>query len=277
MPKTKKIVKTIESYFYKRRAHTAGILSGPKRETWFSAECFAALAERKISKEGPLTYWGELSHGTIAKALNAKLGKGRPSKIPDMAAILPADRELAVGTIVENKLIRADEKPESILKGLRTQMVNAERCWPGTSIVGLIFIAGVTHAKEPKYNKVLKEVVAAVEGVFAGVQNFRWINHDKVHRIFDETYTEFAYPAMHFSLALCAIELSSALLPLDDAVCVTRKEKQTAPSVLRSLRTRPETPKPHRSPKWNSPSMPFAGNYIESQDSLRHSKRKTAP
>jgi hypothetical protein len=249
MPNAKKILNTIQSYFYKNRAHTSGILSGPKRETWFSAECFVALAERKISKEGPLTYWGELSHGTIAKALKAKPSKGKPSKIPDIAAILPGDGKKAVGTIIENKLILADEKPESILESLKTQMLNAERLWPGTSVIGLIFIAGVTHAKVPKYNKVLKEVVAATEGVFAGVPNFRWISRDKVHRIFDEIYTEFAYPAMHFSLALCSIELSSAPRPSDDVVSMATKKNQSAPPILRSLRTRPETPKPRRSPK----------------------------
>ena len=224
MPQAKNVVKTIESYFYKKRTHTANILIGPKRETWFSAECFAALGERRISKEGPMTYWGELSHGKIAKALNAKPGKGKRSMIPDVAAILPADGKNAVGTIIENKLILAHERPNVILEDLKKQMLNAEALWPDTSIVGLIFIAGVTHAVEKKYNKLLKKevpepiynkalkrVVEAVEGVFTGVPRFRWINNDKVHRIFDDTYTEFAFPATHFSLALCSIELSSEI------------------------------------------------------------------
>jgi hypothetical protein len=57
MPKAKKIVNTIRSYFYKRRTHTAGVLSRPKRETWFSAECFLWLSEgfrkRGRSRIGP--------------------------------------------------------------------------------------------------------------------------------------------------------------------------------------------------------------------------------
>lgn len=263
MPKASEIVKIIDSYFYKNRTRTANVLSGPKRETWFSAECFAALAERRISKEGPLTYWGEVSHGTIAKKLNVKPNNGDPSKMPDIAAILPADGKKAVGTIIENKLVLAHEDPADILESLKEQMLNAEALWPGAPIIGLIFIAGVTHAVEKKYNKLLKKrtseptykkflnkMTTAVDNMFTGVPTFRWIEKGKVHRVFDEGHTEFAYPAMHFSLALCSIELSSAPLPAEDAVSGLAEDNQPQSPVHRTLRTRPKTPKPRLCSKW---------------------------
>jgi hypothetical protein len=258
MPKVEKVVQTIQSYFYKKRKHTARILSGPKRETWFSAECFVALAQRQISAEGPLTHWGELCHRTIAKKLNAQSlntqsRTGSFAKVPDVAVILPIEGKKAVGMIIENKLILADEKPGAILKSLKQQMLNAEKLWPTISVVGLVFIAGVTHTKHAKFNKFEKEIVTNVESLFAGVPTFRWIFPGRVHRIFDGAETEFAYPAMHFSLALCSFELSP--LPLPSALAAPQSSRKPVPEppVVRSLRTRPLSPKPRRSPKWNQP------------------------
>ena len=115
--------------------------------------------------------------------------------IPDIVAILPSDGKQAVGTIIENELILADDNPAAIIKDLKNQMLNAERLWPGTSVLGLIFIAGVTHAvkleddKRPKrkkkknekeekkssqpfYPKLLKEIELSVNAEFASVPNF---------------------------------------------------------------------------------------------------------
>lgn len=251
MPKPKTVVKAIESYFYKRRNHTARILSGPKRETWFSAECFVALAQREISEEGPLTHWGEITHRKMAKKLKASPGAGVLSKLPDVAAILPAGGNAAVSLIIENKVILGGEKPEGTIENLKEQMLNAQNVWPGASIVGLIFVAAVSHAKKPKYSDRLRRVVATTDKVFDGVLGFRWVRQEKVHRIFDEVGTRFAYPAMHFSLALCSIELSSQVAAVDESL-ETAAEPQAPPPVIRSPRTRPTVPKPRRSPKWDT-------------------------
>jgi hypothetical protein len=141
LPKAAQIVQTIQSYFYKKRKHTARILSGPKRETWFSAECFVALAQRRISDEGPLTHWGERTHQTIANRLKAQSEVGMSDMVPNVALILPVDGQDAVGMIIENKLILAGETPDTVLGSLKKQMVNAEQLWPGASVVGLVFIA----------------------------------------------------------------------------------------------------------------------------------------
>lgn len=251
MPKAEKVVQTIRSYFYRKRKHTARILSGPKRETWFSAECFVALAQRRISNEGPLTHWGERTHQTIAKRLKAKSRMGASGMVPDVAVILPVDGEKAVGMIIENKLILADEKPDAILKDLKKQMLNAELLWPSASVVGLVFIAGVTHTDKPKYKAVVQEIVAKVENLFAGSSSFRWVSPDKVHRIFDEAETELAYPAMHFSLALCSFELSWSPSQIAQATPQHARNEIPEPPVLRTLRTRPVNPNPRRSPKRN--------------------------
>jgi hypothetical protein len=246
----KDVLKTIESYFSKRRTHTARILSGPKREAWFSAECFVALAQREIAEDGPLTHWGEITHQNISNRVKASPGAGELSKLPDVAVILPTEGNAAVGMIIENKVILGSEKPDGPLEKLREQMLNARKIWPEASILGLIFIAAVTHAKTPKYNDVLKEVAATTEKVFAGISGFHWIHKDKIHRIFDQVETRFAYPAMHFSLALCSIELPSALqTAVDDKPSDTGPRLEAPLQVLRSLRTRPLVQQERRSSK----------------------------
>jgi hypothetical protein len=130
---------------------------------------------REISEEGPLTHWGEITHRKMAKKLKASPGAGILSKLPDVAAILPAGGNAAVSLIIENKVILGGEKPEGTIENLKEQMLNAQNVWPGASIVGLIFVAAVSHAKKPKYSDLLRRVVATTDKVFDGVLGFRWV------------------------------------------------------------------------------------------------------
>jgi hypothetical protein len=90
--------------------------------------CFVALAQREISEEGPLTHWGEITHRKMAKKLKASPGAGVLSKLPDMAAILPAGGNAAVSLIIENKVILGGEKPEGTIENLK----EPERLAPGS-------------------------------------------------------------------------------------------------------------------------------------------------
>jgi hypothetical protein len=249
MPDSTEVLKVIEKHFHTRRTHTARVLSGPKREAWFSAECFVALAQRKILKEGPITHWGELSYSKITKRVKAIAGSGELSKLPDLVAALPTDGNSAISLIIENKVISGAENPRKTLSDLKKQMLNARKIRPDAEVLGIIFIVAATHTKKPTYKGVLKGVADSVEDTFMRIKGFRWLYAEKIRRVFDEVGTELAYPAMHFSLALCAIELqpSGHVRAPQIPVASPVMPDNTAP-VLRSLRTRPLIPKPKRSP-----------------------------
>ena len=250
MPDVAAVVRSIEGHFRKRRVHTAQVLTGPKRETWFSAECFVALAQRRILKEEFITYWGERTYSTLTKVVEARPGLGELARLFDLVAVLPGTGDSAVSLIIENKLILGDEGPGQILQGLKKQMLNARKICSEANVLGNIFFAAVTYQKKPKYSDLLKGVTDSANSIFLGSEGFQWVESQKVRKVFDAVSSGFAYPAMHFSLVLCAVELPP--LALDGLPQSTIAPIPAGPGVqpvLRSLRTRPQTPKPPRSPK----------------------------
>jgi hypothetical protein len=134
-------------------------------------------------------------------------------------------------------------------------MLNARKIFPDAHVLGNIFVAGVAHQKKVKYADILKGVTDSADSILLATKGFRWVEGRKIRKVFDDASSQFAYPAMHFSLALCAIELPP--LTLDGRPQSTSAPIPAVPDVqpvLRSLRTRPQTPKPPRSPKSITPS-----------------------
>lgn len=146
MPQPTEIADWLLDYFRTNKQRTARVLTGPKRETWFSAECFVALTgaggpDAEMSDEGPLTYWGEVQYKTFFSRVKAPLREGSHRSKPDIICALPVMGEAAIDTVIEIKLILNDEKSDGCLSDLKKQMLNARQLFPQGKVLGVVFLA----------------------------------------------------------------------------------------------------------------------------------------
>lgn len=133
------------------------VVTGPKRETWFNAECISALAQAQdadLSKS--FVVHGELSYSTIYRELlqngtSQEPSKGDGRKVPDVFGYSHNNGNIAF--IIEAKLIDEldDKKSQSSLIELQQQLETANSVLPNATVLGIIF--AVHHISRPVSKK----------------------------------------------------------------------------------------------------------------------------
>jgi hypothetical protein len=212
MPSASSIAAWIEDYFRAHKERTAAVLSGPKRETWFSAETFVALcSEITPHPEDPLfpnfSCWGEQEFATVFALIEATHPlAGEPRRKPDIVCYNASMGIEAVEAVIEIKLVRNDEKPKSCLTDLKKQLTNASMLFPNAEIIGVIFFAVAPYLTPETSRKASEQLKQAIKGVFPADAGFAEISKSTVEPIFDSVPTSFHFPQMHVSLSLAVIK-----------------------------------------------------------------------
>jgi hypothetical protein len=213
MPSSFEIADWVSNHFAANQLHTANILAGPKRETWFSAETFVALcsASRPL-KEDPLlpefSCWGEEQFATIFKKVSAKQGIGDTGRKPDIVCYLPKDGDEAIDAILELKLVLNSENPISAVNDLKAQMNNARGLSSNSKVLGLIFYAAAPYKTPGTFDKSTRDLRVAIEQILPDAEGFAWVAGHETANIFRTVYTTYHYPSMVVSLALAVRELT---------------------------------------------------------------------
>jgi hypothetical protein len=212
IPSPIEIVGWIAEYFAAHRRHTADILAGPKRETWFSSESFVALSlQGKPHPDHPLlpafSCWGEQEFGTIFKLIAAKRGGGDHRRKPDIVCYRPVDGIEAVSTVIEIKLVRNDENPEPCLNELKEQLSNARLLFSDADLLGLVFLAAAPFTTPRTWESASKRLNSAIASCFP---RSGCIATTGSISIFEMVPTQFHYPEMYVSLEIASVTYSSS-------------------------------------------------------------------
>lgn len=144
-PKQKaRLVAVLDKHFGKRRDFYH-IVTGPKRETWFTAESIAALSRAESgSLSRGFIIFGEKSYSNMLRELKLKASSSKGlSKIPDIVGY--SFRNNAVAFVLEAKLIDEldDDEAKTILADLKKQLDRAKTILPSATAIGIVF--GVHH------------------------------------------------------------------------------------------------------------------------------------
>lgn len=131
------------------------IVTGPRRETWFTAESIAVLSKEECSElDKGFLITGEQSYtkllhdsGTIATQEDGL------RRIPDIVGFSARCKKAKIAFIIEAKLIDSMKSARKTLHDLFEQLAFAKKMFPTVVVVGFVFL--VHH----RYN-------AARDGVF---------------------------------------------------------------------------------------------------------------
>jgi hypothetical protein len=205
------------AHFRSLGVHAADVISGPKRETWFSSEVFVALHRNTFLDEchvPSFSCWGEEQYRTVFGKIEADpTGSEGLSCKPDVVCYLPENGVDAVTAVIELKLIldRADEDTRPIIRDLRKQLLNARQLFRGAQILGFIFIAAAPITTPTQFIQSVGRIKAEVESELPSTDGFGWVAAYECAMLLNSVRTSFEYPAMHVSLALGALELQAAI------------------------------------------------------------------
>ena len=157
-PTTNNIAAWIQKYFHAHRARTAEVLSGPKRETWFSAETYVTLC-REISPhpENPdlpnFSCWGELEFATVFASL--ELGRpsvGSPMRKPDIVCYNVSEGIEAVELSSRSSWSEIMRMRMLVWRNLKEQLSNAALFFPYANIFGIVFFAMAPYKTPGTFN-----------------------------------------------------------------------------------------------------------------------------
>jgi hypothetical protein len=212
MPTPGNMATWIGHYFREHQARTAEVLSGPKRETWFSAETYVALC-REISPhlefpEFPnFSFWGEQEFVTVFDLLELERPSvGAPKRKPDIVCYSPLEGIGAVGAVIEIKLVRNDENANSCLVELKGQLMNASLLFPDADILGLVFFATAPYQTPQILDSASERLKQGIESIFPEQDGFTFIPGFELQSIFHLVPTSFHFPRMSVSLSLAALQ-----------------------------------------------------------------------
>jgi hypothetical protein len=217
MPTANNIATWIDKYFHTHRIRTAEVLSGPKRETWFSAETYVALCgEISPHPENPdlpnFSCWGELEFATVFASLERGCPSvGAPKRKPDIVCYNVSEGIEAVEAVIEIKLVRNDENANACLAELKEQLSNAALLFPYANILGIVFFAMAPYKTPGTFNTASKRLKQGIERIFPEQDGFTVVSEFKVHPIFDAVPTRFHFPQMSASLSLAVLQFRSGV------------------------------------------------------------------
>ena len=213
IPTSSNIAKWTYKYFKKHKRRTARVLAGPKRETWFSAEMYAALC-LKSSSSGDSPYcpdfscWGEQQFSTLlAKVREEAKIIGLKKRRPDIICYLPIDKDDAIDSIIEIKLLLSNKNFRQTLGGLKKQMIDARKLSSHAKVLGMIFLVAAPYRTPGICKKSIENLQSTADSIFREQEGFSWVEGYRVISVFDKEPTNWFYPKMLVSLALGVIEL----------------------------------------------------------------------
>ena len=139
-----RLIAILEKHFGKRKDFYH-IVTGPKRETWFTAESIAALSRAQSGNQSRgFIIFGEKNYSTILRDLKLKASSRKGlSKIPDIVGYSFGKETIAF--VLEAKLVDEldNDKAITILEDLRDQLLRAKALLPSTTVIGMVY--GVHH------------------------------------------------------------------------------------------------------------------------------------
>ena len=210
MPTAHEFVQWISEHFQANKARVASIVSGPKRETWFSAETIAALNHRiephpDNSFFPTFACYGEQEYNTVFSSLGVDRADGGGRKRPDVVIYSPDIGLSAILAIIEMKLCLRGDKHESTLNDLHDQMENAHSLCPEANIIGLVFFIDAPFLTPDTCAKGFRAVEQSLEKIFPA-PIFKYVEGFSGTFIVPLIEPQFVYPAFYTSVALFAIE-----------------------------------------------------------------------
>ena len=213
VPTARQIAVWIAKYFAESRCRTADVLTGPKRETWFSAETFVALNKAitphdEFPEFPNFSCWGEQQYKTIFELLKGHVPTvGHAKRKPDVVCFNTDDGPEAVVAVIEIKLVLNDENAKSCLGELKEQIQNAALMFPDADILGLIFFATAPFLTPRTLELASNDLLEGIEETFPEADGFRTITGFELRSIFELVPTSFVFPKMSVSLSLAALHL----------------------------------------------------------------------
>jgi hypothetical protein len=219
---TRSIAAWIEDYFRAHKERTAAVLSGPKRETWFSAEtfvalCYAVTPHPDYSLLPNFSCWGEQEFATVfalVEATHPLVGQTR--RKPDIVCYNVSMGIEAVEAVIEIKLVRNDENPQSSLADLKKQLINASLLFPNAEIIGIIFFAVAPYLTPETYRQGSEHLEQALKNIFPIAAGITVISKPALKPIFESVPTTFHFPKMYVSLSLAVIRYPQASGTIDN-------------------------------------------------------------
>jgi hypothetical protein len=213
MPTARQIAIWIKQYFADNRCRTADVLTGPKRETWFSAETFVAL-NRAITPHDEFpefpnfSCWGEQQYKAVFELLKSKCPTvGDVKRKPDVVCYNIEDGPEAVAAVIEIKLVLSDENANSCLAELKGQLLNAALLFPGADIVGLVFFATAPFLTPRTLELATDQLTERIKATFPDQEGFQSVPGFELRPVFQLVPTSFVFPKMNVSLSLTALHL----------------------------------------------------------------------
>lgn len=214
-PTPERLAIWIAQYFAEHRSRTADVLSGPKRETWFSAETYVALCKAiapddEFADFPSFSYWGEQEYKTMFEVLESECPTaGDLKRKPDIVCYNTLEGPEAVASVIEIKLVRNDEKLTSCLTKLKAQVSNASSLFPGADIVGIVFFATAPFLTPETLESASMKLKERIKTIFPKAEGFLPIAGFELRPIFHLEPTSFHYPKMYTSLSAAVLHLPS--------------------------------------------------------------------
>lgn len=200
MIQIQKIANAVRVYFQRKTKaqHTVNILSGPKRETWFSAEMFVAISalqpkgsKRKTSRSVKFAVYGEQSLSTLDKRLT---GLKRPDIVVfDPSKLQGSPKDPAVSTLIEVKLFRTNENNIKEINTLASQLESAANTITTATVAGVVFVASVPVRTPGLHQRAVDEIRQAMEQALPDA-DYEWVDGHDLAELIPLMPTSFAYP-----------------------------------------------------------------------------------
>ena len=205
MPTSLQLAGWLEYHLGNQAARGAGALAGPKRETWFSTEFFAAVSAHAgphptIPQFHDFGCYGEQNYSTLMKLLQQQApgtyGSSRPDLVihDNVAQVDPA-------AIIEVKLFLNDENQVPELQKLSSQLDAARAVCPQSVVLGVALLAHAPYKSETAFSGAEAAFKASLL-THLPQPHSDWVPGFDVKRVFSAVPTGFAYPAMSVSLSM---------------------------------------------------------------------------
>jgi hypothetical protein len=193
LPSDQEICDWISKHLNSNKQHVANVLSGPKRETWFSSD-FACYGEQ--------SYKTALNSVGVVQQFCSALGKR-----PDIVIYKPDVGINAIHAIIEVKVIFEGEMPSKSILDLDNQLRTARSIFPNALVLGIVFISATPLITPGTFQNTKQAIKSNLESTLSS-PDYSWINQFDVVDIFTMIPTTFAYPSMMVPLSMGVRKLS---------------------------------------------------------------------
>ena len=201
MIQIQKIANAVRVYFQRKTKaqHTVNILSGPKRETWFSAEMFVAISalqpkgsKRNASRSVKFAVYGEQSLSRLDKRLKG-LRKRPDIVVFDPSKLQGSPKDPAVSTLIEVKLFRTNENNIKEINKLASQLESAANAITTATVAGVVFVASVPVRTPGLHQRAVDEIRQAIEQALPDA-DYEWVDGHDLAELIPLRQNSLGYP-----------------------------------------------------------------------------------